>query len=239
MPTAVAAARQSYADHPMVRLETAPPGPCHAVSLQETLSGTFTACATVILALFIDYQNAYRCARDAFFPNPQSGRDGHLKPMELGLLIESRGDLDGTPYSLSEVRVYSGRPNPHRAWRTFSAHRTQSHGWAQDGATVIERELRYPQGRPQEKGIDVALAIDFVRLAINGTYDVGVIMSTDNDLTPAFETVRDHGPSGCRIAVAAWGIQGQDQRLWLPNGSLWCHWLSLADYNTVADLTRY
>ena len=35
------------ADHPMVRLETAPPGPCHAVSLQETLSGTFTtACAT-------------------------------------------------------------------------------------------------------------------------------------------------------------------------------------------------
>ena len=49
MPTAVAAARQSYADHPMVRLETAPPGPCHAVSLQETLSGTFTACATVIL----------------------------------------------------------------------------------------------------------------------------------------------------------------------------------------------
>ena len=31
MPTAVAAARQSYADHPMVRLETAPPGPCHAV----------------------------------------------------------------------------------------------------------------------------------------------------------------------------------------------------------------
>ena len=51
MPTAVAAARQSYADHPMVRLETAPPGPCHAVSLQETLSGTFTACATVILSL--------------------------------------------------------------------------------------------------------------------------------------------------------------------------------------------
>ena len=50
MPTAVAAARQSYADHPMVRLETAPPGPCHAVSLQETLSGTFTVCATVILA---------------------------------------------------------------------------------------------------------------------------------------------------------------------------------------------
>ena len=49
MPAAVAAARQSDADHPLVRLETAPPGPCHAMSLQETLSGTFTVCATVIL----------------------------------------------------------------------------------------------------------------------------------------------------------------------------------------------
>ena len=191
------------------------------------------------LTVFIDYQNAYRCARDAFFPNPQSGRDGHLRPVEVGRLIENRGDPDGTPYSLSEVRVYSGRPNRNRARRTFSAHRTQSQGWAQDGATVIERELRYPQGRPQEKGIDVALAIDFVRLGIAGDYDVGVIMSTDNDLAPALETVQDHGPSGCRVAVAAWGVQGQNQRLWLPNGSLWCHWLSLADYNAVADRTRY
>ena len=62
MPTAVAAARQSYADHPMVRLETAPPGPCHAVSLQETLSGTFTACATVIL------KNPYRRHSSYLYP---------------------------------------------------------------------------------------------------------------------------------------------------------------------------
>ena len=50
MPTAVAAARQSYADHPMVRLETAPPGPCHAVSLQETPSDPCSTSATVILS---------------------------------------------------------------------------------------------------------------------------------------------------------------------------------------------
>lgn len=189
------------------------------------------------LVLFIDYQNAYRRARDVFFPNPQSGRDGHLKPMELGRLIEGRGGPGGTSYALREVRVYSGRPDPQRDWRTFSAHRKQSQRWQQDGATIIERELRYPQGRPQEKGIDVALAIDFVRLAIAGDYDIGVIMSTDNDLVPALEAVRDHGPSGCRVEVAAWGAKGKDQRLSLP--SLWCHWLDQADYNTVADLTRY
>ena len=53
MPTAVAAARQSYADHPMVRLETAPPGPCHAVSLQETPSDPCSTSATVILGRIV------------------------------------------------------------------------------------------------------------------------------------------------------------------------------------------
>ena len=189
------------------------------------------------LVLFIDYQNAYRRASGVFFPNSQSGRDGHLKPMELGRLIASRGSSGGTLYTLSEVRVYSGRPNPKIDKRTFSAHRKQSQRWALDGAMVIERELRYPQGRPQEKGIDVALAVDFVRLAINGAYDVGVVMSTDSDLLPALETVRSHGPSECRGEVAAWGAKGQNQRLSLPR--LWCHWLDQADYNAVADRTRY
>ena len=49
MPAAVAVAWQSHPDHSLVRLETAPPGPGHAVSLQETPSETFFACATVIL----------------------------------------------------------------------------------------------------------------------------------------------------------------------------------------------
>ena len=190
------------------------------------------------LVLFVDYQNAYKRARSVFFPDPQSGRDGHSKPMDLGNLIANRGGLGGTAYNLSEVRVYSGRPNPKLDPRTWSAHRKQSQGWKSAGATVIERELRYLQGQPQEKGIDVALAVDFVRLALQGAYDLGVMMSTDNDLLPALETVRDYGPSGCRVEVAAWGTQGQKhQGLYFPG--LWCHWLGQADYTTVEDRTRY
>ena len=49
MPAAVAVPWQSHPDHPLVRLETAASGPGHAMSLQETPSETFTACATVIL----------------------------------------------------------------------------------------------------------------------------------------------------------------------------------------------
>ena len=64
-------------------------------------------------------------------------------------------------------------------------------------------------------------------------------MSTDSDLQPALETVRDHAPSGCYIEVAAWGTKGQDQRLSLPGTNVWCHWLDQADYDAVADLNRY
>ena len=195
------------------------------------------------LALFIDAQNAYRRARASSFPNPQSGKDGHFHPMELGRLIAGRGGPNGAACTLAAVRVYSGRPDSSKAPRTYAAHRKQTGCWMADGATVLTRTLRYPPDWPktpaQEKGIDVALAIDFVTLAINGDYDVGVIMSTDSDLQPALEFVRGHNPGHLHVAVAAWGVQGKDQRLRLPNATLWCHWLSQADYEAVADQTNY
>ena len=63
------------------------------------------------LALFIDAQNAYRRARDRFFPNPQSNVDGQFDPVKLGQLITSKGGLGGAACSLSDVRIYSGRPD--------------------------------------------------------------------------------------------------------------------------------
>ena len=195
------------------------------------------------IALFIDAQNAYRQARDRFFPNPQSSVDGQFDPVKLGQLIASRGGPGGMPYSLSDVRIYSGRPDPNRDKRTHAAHMRQSNRWMADGATVITQGLQYPPtwptDPPQEKGIDVALAIDFVRLAITSTYDVGVMMSIDTDLVPALRFVYDHDPGVIHAAVAAWGIPTDSQRLRLPDVNVWCHWLGQADYDAVADLTNY
>ena len=57
------------------------------------------------IALFIDAQNAYRRARDRFFPNPQSNVDGQFDPIKLGQLIASRGGPGSLPCSLSDVRL--------------------------------------------------------------------------------------------------------------------------------------
>jgi hypothetical protein len=42
----------------------------------------------------------------------------------------------------------------------------------------------------QEKGVDVRLALDLVRLATDRHYDIGLIISQDQDLTEAVEDVK-------------------------------------------------
>jgi hypothetical protein len=73
-----------------------------------------------------------------------------------------------------------------------------------------------PGEKPGEKGIDVALTIDFAVMAVRGEFDVGVIFSTDTDLKPALEFVAGLGegkPGGMpRAEVAAWSAKDQQNR---------------------------
>lgn len=79
--------------------------------------------------------------------------------------------------AFSDARVYTGRPDPRLEPRTYAAHLNQCTRWEADGTSVVWRPLRYLPRRTglpaQEKGIDVALCIDFVAMAIDGLYDVG------------------------------------------------------------------
>jgi len=147
------------------------------------------------LVIFIDTQNMYRSARDAFFEENASHIYGPFDPIELGNLICSKRPHGSSKdeRELSEVRTYTGRPNPSRDPKTYGSHRKQCSAWERKGALVIPRSLRYPRNWPnnpaQEKGVDVALAIDFVVMAIEQKYEIGVIASTDTDLKPAIEYV--------------------------------------------------
>ena len=197
------------------------------------------------LVLFLDYPNVYKSAREAFRHDPMPCWAGQVDPLRLGELVASRG-LGCR--ELKEVRVYRGRPDVNREPRTYWAnvHQSDAQVSAGDGkVTVVTRTLRYPPDWPktqaQEKGIDVALAVDFVQMAMAGEYDVGVIMSTDTDLRPALEAVlrlRSQGGPACE--VAAWArADRHGPRLSLPSANIWCHWLSEADYLLVADPTDY
>ena len=195
------------------------------------------------LSLFIDAQNAYRGARTSFFSDTSPSVSGQFNPAKLATLIESRGGPENLACSLSEVRVYTGRPEAVKDPKTYAAHMKQCAEWSRNGVTIVHRALRYPRGWPiekaQEKGIDTALAIDFVTMAVDGAYDLGVIMSTDTDLLPAIEFVRTRFAGHRHVAVAAWRSRRSRRRLSIPGSNVWCHWLSRDDYDAVADTKNY
>ncbi len=188
-------------------------------------------------------QNTYRGARRAFFNRMASSVSGQFDPAKLGMLIESRGGPNRASCALSEVRTYTGRPDPRKDSKTYAAHMNQCAKWESTSVTVVHRELRYPPDWPnhsaQEKGIDTALAIDFVAMAVDGLYDIGVIMSTDTDLLPALEFVKRRFSDERHVAVAAWRSPQSNRRLSIPGTNIWCHWLTRDDYATVADPTDY
>ena len=84
---------------------------------------------------------------------------------------------------------------------------------------------------PQEKGIDVQLAVDLIHTAMTGQHDALVLFSSDTDLLPALETVVRHKMG--HVEVACWS---GFKPLRFPGGNLpWCHFLNQADWTAVTE----
>ncbi len=103
---------------------------------------------------------------------------------------------------------------------------------------MFARTLRYPFHWPtekaEEKGVDVALAVDLVTNAVDGNYDIGILMSNDTDLLPAVEYVQRM--DSVRIETAAW-FDTTPQGLIVPG--IWAHRLGKGDFLAVQDYTDY
>ena len=139
------------------------------------------------VVVFIDAQNYYRNARRAFFedstdPYPR----GQVRPAAVGSLLATR-EADR---ELTQVRLYTGRPDAYLQPKAHGANVRQCQAWESSGCYVFHRPLRYPPNypnaggrRPEEKGIDVALAVDLARLAQDNKYDVAIVCTGDTDLS--------------------------------------------------------
>ena len=202
------------------------------------------------VALFIDYQNTYMAARDAFADTTDryDYTFGQVDPVALGERILAKRPSERNS-ELVAVRIYRGMPDSSKDSKGYGACRAQVNRWRTLGAVPVTRPLRYPRGyprdsepgeKPQEKGIDVELAVDFVTMAVDGRYDVGVLMSLDTDLKPALEFVARRSPGGARVELAAWSSPDRhSRRLAISGMKLWCHWLDRSDFDACADPTDY
>ena len=155
---------------------------------------------------FFDGQNLFRHAKDAF-----GHHHPNFDPIKLHKMVcASKG------WTPNLVRFYTGIPKKEKSpmWADYWSNRILAMNRA--GINVTTRTLRYrieatfnengdkkEISVPQEKGIDVRLALDVVSCAIKGQYDIAVIYSQDQDLNEVVSDVKDAATAVNReIAVA-------------------------------------
>ena len=143
--------------------------------------------------VFVDGQNLFHAVREAF---------GYTYPnYDIRALAERVCTDQG--WQLIQARFYTGIPDAHDdpRWHGFWSAKLGVMG--RQEVYVFSRSLRYrnravhlPDGTThaflagEEKGIDVRIALDVIRLAHRAEYDVAVIMSQDQDLSEAAEEIR-------------------------------------------------
>ena len=143
--------------------------------------------------LFIDYQNMYRSARDAFGWQSAGGHFGNFRPESLANHLVSRNHT----ISIEQIRIYTGIHTPQRNRHQNAVMNRRMMAWiADDRVEVFPRSLSYrgSDGPGREKGVDVELAVDMVELALDGRYDTLVLASADSDLVPAIDLVARRFP---------------------------------------------
>ena len=171
------------------------------------------------VAVFIDWQNVYKTAREAFGLRGLANERGNFSPYKLArLLASANGRGDGA--ALVRVEVHRGLPSSARDPIGYGANRRQAAAWIKEGGSIVVprlRPLRYPPRRasdrtPVEKGIDVQLALAVAEAILTDKADIAVLFTHDTDLLPAVEMVaRLKGPR--RIETASWSSRTFAQRL--------------------------
>jgi uncharacterized LabA/DUF88 family protein len=105
------------------------------------------------------------------------------------------------------VHVFRGQASSDREPTLASITKAQAANWCRDSrVTMHTRPLRYPNRWPnvpaREKGVDVMLAVHFVRAAIEKRADTLIIASRDTDLLPAVEMAVEFGTA--QIETCMW-----------------------------------
>lgn len=156
---------------------------------------------------FVDGQNLFHAARNAFgytYPNFDVRRLADTVCISQGWVLQT-------------ARFYTGVPDTSDSpfWHGFWEKKLAAMG--RTGVSVFSRPLRYrnkvirlPNGTEhtylhgEEKGIDVRIALDIIRLGHQQDYDVALVFSQDQDLSEVATEIR---------AIAA------EQRRWVKIAS--------------------
>ena len=190
------------------------------------------------VSVLLDWQNVFERGRAAF--PYERGQPDPLKVAQF--LARDRELADGQKADLTSVTVFFGVASPERDPKTHGARQRQMQHWRSltDRIHLVSRPLRYGDGMPVEKGIDVAVAIELVRCAVFAPdCDVAILFSVDTDLLPALElVVKERGADV--VEVAAWHAPGANPPLRVPGiARIRQHRLGANVYRACLDTRDY
>jgi hypothetical protein len=202
--------------------------------------------ALVNVAVYIDWQNVYNAARRAYGLTEGVSEEGQVSPYRVAQALAA-GNGRGVDGTLVRVEVHRGLPSSSKDSVGYGANRRQSAAWMTENPEVVIPRLRplryppnYPNDPPEEKGIDVQLALAAVEHVI-GTpplCDVAIIFSHDTDLIPAVQTI-SRLKSVAHVETASWVSETYSARLRFPGIRVFHHELTRDIYEAVRDPVNY
>lgn len=195
------------------------------------------------VAVFIDWQNAYKAARDAFSLSGLPNERGNFSPYRLAQVLAGGRDR-GSDGNLVRVEIHRGLPSNERDPVGYGANRKQAAAWMAENREVVIprlRSLRYdpddPEAAPVEKGVDVAMAVGAVEQVLTNRCDVAVLFTHDTDIAPAVELLaRIVAPS--HVETASWRSHHFKKRL-RPVPDVYHHSLSGTVFQQIETPVNY
>ncbi|HWN74085.1 MAG TPA: NYN domain-containing protein [Solirubrobacterales bacterium] len=198
----------------------------------------------VRVAVFIDWQNVYKTAREAFGMGKMPSEYGNFSPFKLSRLL-ALGNGRAKTGELVCVEVHRGLPSQRHDPKGYAANRRQAAAWKKESPLVVPkmRSLRYPRNfpaeQPVEKGVDVALAVGAIEATLRKRCDVAIIFSHDTDLLPVPEAIARLAGADC-VETASWASQRFQGRLRPKSASpIVHHPISERVFKAVEDPTNY
>jgi len=200
----------------------------------------------VNVSVYIDWQNVYNGARRAFGLTEAVSEEGQISPYRVAQVLAAANGR-GADGKLVRVEIHRGLPSASKDPVGYGANRRHSAAWMRENQEVVIPRLRplryppnYPDEPPEEKGVDVQLALAAVEHVTSSPplCDVAVIFSHDTDLIPVVQTI-------CRLASAAsvetasWVSETYSARLRVPGARVFHHELSREVYEGVRDPVNY
>ena len=146
------------------------------------------------VVVFIDGQNLFYAAKESF---------GYNYP-NYDVKLLSKWICSKRGWDLGEIYFYTGMPDlqDNSFWHNFWSRKLSYMGRL--GIKIFSRPLRYHNQTfkcpscskihtsfgGHEKGIDIRITLDVIRLAHTKAYDVALIISQDQDLSEVAEEIR-------------------------------------------------